>query len=138
MGSRRVPHCGEGSDPEWAVPVVVNTRVFRWLEGRSIALRSLRFERQEESNSWMVTRTLHLLPLLLEEPPSYTTSLFTSFITASEPRASAEAVAPGSDDLLPLVPLDMIEARICVSLHDRVGCVSSGPKLAKVTARQVV
>lgn len=68
MGSKRVPHCGGGSDPGWAVPVAVNMRVFRWLEGRSIALRSLRFECQGGRNGCMITRTLHLLSLLLEEP----------------------------------------------------------------------
>lgn len=68
MGLRRAPHCGEGSDPGWVVLVAVNTRAFRWLEGRSIALRSLRFEHQAGSNGCMVPRTLHLLSLLLEEP----------------------------------------------------------------------
>lgn len=56
---------------------------------------------------------------------------------ANEPRATVEATAPRSDNLLPLIPLDMIEARVCVSLRGRVGCVSGGPKLAKVTARHV-
>ena len=45
MGWRKVLHCGEGFGPGWVVLVAVNTRVYRWLEGRSIALRSLHFER---------------------------------------------------------------------------------------------
>jgi hypothetical protein len=68
MGWRRVLHYGEGFGPGCAVLVVLNTRAFRWLEGRSTASRSLHIERHIGSHGRMVTRTLHLLPLLLEEP----------------------------------------------------------------------
>lgn len=57
---------------------------------------------------------------------------------ARELRAKPTRVALGLDDLLPLIPLDMIEVNLCISLHGQVGRASSELKLANITTRPTV